>query len=75
MAVYTAEPGSLSHDALNLLARGRRRWTGPRRPTLWTDFDRQRHNPLTDPDYGAGFTGHGAMVMPNLGAPGSTMSI
>jgi hypothetical protein len=66
---------------------GRARWSGPRpgpvsgRPpgrerlaVSCDGFPLQRHSPLADPGYGTGSTGHGIMVIPNAGSPGSTVA-
>ena len=67
MAVYTAEPGSPSHDALNLLASWAATLDQAEAANAVDGLDRQRQSPLADPGYGTGFTGHGTMVMPSLG--------
>ncbi len=67
MAVYTAEPGSPTHDALNLLASWAAISTRPRQPAPWTSLDRQRRSPFADPGYGTGFTGHGTIGHAELG--------
>jgi hypothetical protein len=69
-AVYTAEPGSSSHGALNLLASWVATQEQAEAASAADGLDRQRESPLADPGYGTGFTGHGTMVMSNSGSPG-----
>ena len=49
MAVYTAEPGSPSHGALNLLASWAATLDQAEAANGSTDFDRQRQSSFADP--------------------------
>lgn len=69
-AVYAAEPGSPSHEALNLPANWVARLDQAEAANAMDELDRQRQIPLADPGYGTGSTGHGTMVMPDSGPPG-----
>jgi hypothetical protein len=67
MAVYTVEPGSPSHDALNFLVNFAATLDQAETDrAMKMDLGRQRQSPLADPGYGTVPTDYGTMLVSYL---------
>jgi hypothetical protein len=71
ISAYTAEPGTLSHDALNLLASWAATLDQADTARAINGPDPQRQSLLADPRDDTRRVRHGTMVMPRLGFAGT----